>query len=155
MIIRCPGFISEFAGTGNGAEHPFEFAGDDVETLNVTGCPSCGFRQVQGHDDGTLEDRARCGRRDKAILCCGPQPYPEIDAATVTEIGDQLSIVGIQGMQETSGGEEDTSVITLLPVHHAAALIEPLGIARKPETPDLIPCPGPQGEDLLRSRRSI
>ena len=40
----------------------------------------------------------------------------QIHTTTVAKIRDQLSVLGIKGIQETSGGEEDTPVITIFPV---------------------------------------
>ena len=155
MIVWRPGFVSEFSRAGHGAKHPFELAGDDVEALDMTGCGPGGFRQVQRHDDGIFEDRARRGRSHKAVACGAAQPFPEINPSAVAEICDQRSVVGIQGMQETSGGEEDAPVLSVLPVYDPSALVEPLGIARTSETPDLDTRGGLQGEDLLRCRRGV
>ena len=46
VVIRRPCFISEFTGTGDGAEHPFDFPRDDIETLYISRCRPGRFRKM-------------------------------------------------------------------------------------------------------------
>src|SRR6266850_1283786 len=112
--------MSEFAGMRDRVERPAYRAGANVVRPDVSGCSTLLFANPHPLDQQILVNDAGARRDEVGVADVTRQSSSEVDRTGIAERANGPAGAGVERVKTATGGEEDSPLASVRPVHHAA-----------------------------------